>query len=78
MASHADHPVQDGHTHKGHADCAMCGVVASMAALSVPVLDALLVPETFAKPSSPAPAQSFVMDRAYAPYSSRAPPQLIG
>jgi len=80
--SHADHhsdsPDAGGHTHKGHADCSMCGVVASMAALSVPVLDAILVPDVFAKSLSKPGARSVVVGRHYAPYSSRAPPHLIG
>lgn len=61
---------QQGHTHKGHADCSLCGVVASMAAIAVPVLDAILVPETFRVPAPPIPAQAFHAKAARAPTPS--------
>jgi len=75
---HSDHHSQGGHTHKGHADCDVCGLVASMAALSVPVLDTIVLPEVFAAPPS-AYALGNIHTRAlYAPYASRAPPHTHG
>lgn len=65
-----------GHTHRGHADCDMCGVAAAMAALSVPALDIVLVPDVFAAPAIGAVARFVLTDASYAPYASRAPPQL--
>ena len=67
-----------GHTHKGHADCSLCGVVASMAAIAVPVLDAFVVPESFRAPAPSILAQAFYTKATRAPYASRAPPHLIG
>ena len=71
-------PTQDGHTHKGHADCALCSVVAAMAALAVPVLDTVIVPDTFATPVDWRVASLRFTHASYAPYASRAPPHLIG
>ncbi len=63
-----------GHTNKGHADCSMCGAVAALAALSLPL------PDTIALPVAPALAADWLTDPsifagAYRlPYASRAPP----
>lgn len=78
MAAALDTPARDGHTHKGHADCALCGVVASMAAIAVPVLDTVIVPDVFATPPSTRVAPRRLTDAFYTPYASRAPPPLIG
>ena len=67
----------DGHTHKGHADCALCGVVASMAAVTVPVLDAVFVPDIFSTPPHIVATSFAELGAAFAPYASRAPPQAI-
>lgn len=67
-----------GHTHKGHADCSLCGLVASMAAITVPVLDAVLMPEAFAAPVSAIASRAIYAKALHAPYASRAPPHLIG
>ncbi len=77
MGAH-DTPSQDGHTHKGHADCALCGVVASMAAVAVPAFDTVIVPDVFATPVSWRVVPQRLADAPYAPYASRAPPPLIG
>lgn len=77
-ADHADSHNGSGHTHKGHADCSMCSVVATMAALTVPMLDAVIVPDVFAVPVSWDIAHTVLSKTAYAPYASRAPPSLNG
>jgi len=76
--SHEHGPDDQGHTHKGHADCSLCGLVASMAAITVPVLDVVIVPDAFTIPPAVARPQSFTAAAGYSPYASRAPPQLIG
>jgi len=79
--AHGDHgESQDGagHTHKGHADCSMCGVVAAMAALTVPVLDTFATPDAFAVPVSADIAHRVLSKTSHAPYASRAPPSLNG
>ncbi len=78
MAGAHTAPAQDGHTHKGHADCALCSVVAAMAALAVPVLDTVVAPDVFAAPTSWSAVSLRFTDASYVPYASRAPPHLIG
>ena len=78
-AAHHTIPAQNGgHTHKGHADCSLCGAVAAMGSLVVPVFEAVLVPESFDRPRSWPAAYSVIAERVYEPYLSRAPPHLIG
>lgn len=77
MAGHADDGSHDGgHTHKGHADCAVCGVVAAMAGFTVPVVDVLKIPEIFAVPADARRENPVHVRGARAPYASRAPPGL--
>lgn len=75
---HTDASQDAGHTHKGHADCNMCGAVAAMAAvtLSAP----LAVPPPSIIDDSPAPVleSALLARRTFAPYASRAPPSLNG
>jgi hypothetical protein len=73
---HSDGPDGGGHTHKGHADCSVCGVVASMAALSLPVLATVSLSDIFAKPPSWRTARAVFTAAPYAPYASRAPPHI--
>ena len=68
----------DGHTHKGHADCTLCGAVAAMAALTLSVAESVLVPDIFAAPDSWPSAPSIFFAAPRAPYASRAPPRLMG
>lgn len=68
------HDSTGGHTHKGHADCDLCGLVADMAAFT-PASVTLLPqpPEVYAGYSQPAPqARHFAAPSP--PYASRAPP----
>ena len=67
-----------GHTHKGHSDCTVCGAVAAMAALSVPILNTIKIPDIIA-PSLDGTSERTLLPRSpRAPYASRAPPTLIG
>jgi len=76
---HATDAAQNGgHTHKGHADCNMCGLVATMAALTVPLLIGFMSPESFATPLSWSYEHSVFIKASYAPYASRAPPHITG
>jgi hypothetical protein len=75
-ASHAHH-APGGHTHKGHADCALCGVVATMAALTLPSTVLFNLP---AEPAQARPLSHVDIVRIagrHTPYSSRAPPVLL-
>jgi hypothetical protein len=78
--SHAhDHQADaSGHSHKGHADCTLCGPVAAMAAFMVPVADVIPLPRVFATPGPIATAHITFFSAPRAPYASRAPPILIG
>jgi len=74
----ADAAQNGGHTHKGHADCSLCGLVATMAAITVPLLIAFITPESFAAPPSWSYSHSVFAKAFYAPYASRAPPHAHG
>lgn len=67
---------QQGHTHKGHADCSLCGLVASMAAISVPVQGAVISPDVLTVPAHARYSQAVAARALHAPYASRAPPSL--
>lgn len=72
---HAGHHGAGGHTHKGHADCDVCGVVAVMAALTLPSAIIVATPPTALCPSGVRPADDFArVSPRYALYVSRAPP----
>lgn len=65
-----------GHTHKGHADCKVCGVLAALTAVTLPVVLFAIPPAELA---SAAPVAAPVASRAglaAAPYESRGPPTL--
>jgi hypothetical protein len=67
-------PNAGGHTHKGHADCKVCGVLAALTAVTLPVL---LLPAPPSALASAAPVAAPVASRAglpAAPYESRGPP----
>ncbi|MBX7200499.1 MAG: DUF2946 family protein [Rhodospirillaceae bacterium] len=71
------HETPGGHTHKGHADCELCGFIADMAAFTLASLTVLpQPPETFAGyvPAAPNAQRSAA---ARPPYASRAPPSLV-
>ncbi len=69
-----DHNAPGGHTHKGHADCAVCGAVAAMAALTLPTTLAFHVPTEFAAPVNILHMEFTRRSARYALYISRAPP----
>ncbi len=71
-------PDATGHTHKGHADCSMCGAVAAMTSVSVPVANTFIVPAAFAFSHAQAAVDVISTRALYAPYASRAPPSLHG
>lgn len=71
-----NHHAPGGHTHKGHADCAVCGVVATMAALTLPATVFVHVPSSFARPADIVAADVIRPAARYALYISRAPPIL--
>ena len=74
MGHSHDHDKAGGHTHKGHADCDLCGLVADMAAFTPAALVVFpLPPEGFAAFVLAAPGTQ-VSAAASPPYSSRAPP----
>ncbi|MGE4064537.1 MAG: hypothetical protein AB7E79_14315 [Rhodospirillaceae bacterium] len=72
-----DHSAPDGHTHKGHADCAVCGAVAAMAALTLPAAVAVGIPSGFARPTDTSRTEFIRSAARYALYVSRAPPSHI-
>ncbi|MCC6914434.1 MAG: hypothetical protein IT566_12090 [Rhodospirillaceae bacterium] len=73
-AAHRHHAGPGGHTHKGYADCAVCGAVAVMAGLTLPATIVFDVPRKFAQPSNVAPAAAVRLVARYERYISRAPP----
>jgi len=77
MPAGHDHHAPGGHTHKGHADCAVCGAVAAMAALTLPATLVVDVPTDFARPANLTHAEFVRRSARYALYISRAPPTLI-
>jgi hypothetical protein len=77
LAHHTpDCPMHDaaGHTHKGHADCAVCGVLATLAAVTLPTIAAPTVPRQVAESRPIAAPIVAAIGRPLAPYSSRGPP----
>lgn len=74
-ATHAADPARSGgHTHKGHADCIMCSLVATMASLTQPAPVAVVTPETLPAPILLISEQEIVRTTPRGPYASRAPP----
>jgi hypothetical protein len=65
---------EGGHTHKGHADCVVCSLVATMGAFS----QAAAVIVAFAKPDTNGAyhwaSYSVALRVPHTPYASRAPP----
>lgn len=76
-AAHQHHSDAGGHTHKGHADCAVCGVVAVMAGLTLPAAIAFDIPRDFVRPGNVVSASAARIARRYERYISRAPPRSI-
>ena len=66
-----------GHTHKGHADCDICGVVADMAGFTLTTLAILPLPPERHAGFIPATPDTQARTAAAPPYSSRAPPVLM-
>lgn len=67
-----------GHTHKGHADCAVCGATDALAFVTVSVPPPVLPPIAAASFVC-RPAQTFELAAVFAAsYSSRGPPILLG
>ncbi len=73
----ADTAPEGGHTHKGHADCVVCSLVATMGAFS----QAAAVVVAFAKPDTDDTYGWIARDIAprivHTPYASRAPPRIF-
>lgn len=63
-----------GHTHKGHADCQVCGAVAAMASLSAASAQSLRLPDLFCAPPPLIGRMVFIAAPAATPYAPRAPP----
>jgi hypothetical protein len=74
----AHHHGAGGHTHKGHADCEVCGVVAALAFVTIPVAALVPAPQLFALAPNTFTAQFTLPATRSAPYASRAPPTLLG
>ena len=77
-ADHTDTPQNAGHTHKGHADCNMCGAVAAMAAVTLSTPLAVPPPAVIIETHVVALNSVLRIRREHAPYASRAPPSLNG
>jgi hypothetical protein len=63
-----------GHSHRGHADCKVCGVLAALTAVTLPVVLAPVPPSELV---TAAPVATPVVSRAGlsgSPYKSRGPP----
>ena len=76
MEQHQHHQ-EGGHTHKGHADCAVCGATDAAAFVTVSVPAPVLPPITTASVIY-RPAQTFHLAAVFAAsYSSRGPPILL-
>jgi hypothetical protein len=75
---HTDASEDGGHTHKGHADCNMCGAVAAMASLTIAATTLILPPPMIGDPHAPTLTSVVIVRRNHAPYASRAPPSLNG
>jgi hypothetical protein len=65
-----------GHTHKGHADCEVCGAVAAMAAITLPILPCVPLPTPQYQAGASAAFTAATLAEPYPPYASRAPPSL--
>lgn len=77
MDGHA-HDAGGGHTHKGHADCELCGFVADMAAFTPAAFTVLpQPPETFLG-VTPLSAEAQLSAAPAPPYAPRAPPSRMG
>lgn len=72
----ADPAQEGGHTHKGHADCILCGLVATMASLTQPPPVLVALPGALPAPLLVFREREVVHVAALRPYSSRAPPRL--
>ncbi|TAK99624.1 MAG: DUF2946 domain-containing protein [Rhodospirillaceae bacterium] len=75
----ADCPMHNagGHTHKGHADCAICGSLAALTAVTLSAAVVPLAPPELADASPIDIPRTSVLDLRPSPYSSRAPPSVI-
>ena len=67
-------PAKGGHTHRGHADCALCGAMGGLACFSLPPLEVLALPADFVGVAPAAVAVAASPIDAPAGYRSRAPP----
>lgn len=73
---HAAHGSAGGHTHRGHADCDLCGFVADMGAFTLAAVTILpQPPEILAGYVQTAP-QTRHFAAPSPPYASRAPPTM--
>ncbi len=65
-----------GHTHRGHADCILCGLVATMASLTQPPPVLVALPGALPAPRRVFSEREIVHVAMRRSYSSRAPPRL--
>ena len=72
---HTDPAKNGGHSHRGHADCVLCGPLAAMASFTQapPVL--LVLPEARVISVYRSAERAFVFIQPRAAYASRAPPR---
>jgi hypothetical protein len=63
-----------GHSHKGHADCVLCGPLAAMASFTSPPPILLKLPEVRVITVYRSGESKFLLAAPRAPYASRAPP----
>ena len=66
-----------GHTHKGHADCAVCGVLAALTAVTLPAIAVPILPRERAEASRGDLPMVLTIGLPPSPYNSRAPPHAI-
>lgn len=65
-----------GHSHKGHADCVLCGPLAARASFTSPPPVLLKLPEARVLAVYRSGESKFVLAVPRAPYASRAPPRI--
>lgn len=64
-----------GHSHKGHADCVLCGPLAAMASFTQPPPVLLVLPDASVITAYRSAERNIVTTASRAPYASRAPPR---
>jgi hypothetical protein len=72
---HTDPAKNDGHSHKGHSDCVLCGPLAAMALFTQSPPVVLSLPNARAITAYRLAERDIVLATVWAPYASRAPPR---